>query len=50
MQVFITSEEAEQGVNPMDINKGMRSYRFVFVTFHFKFFRKFTRMPNKLKD
>jgi len=26
-KVFITSEEAEQGVNPMDINKGMRSYR-----------------------
>jgi len=26
-KVFITSEEAEQGINPMDINKGMRSYR-----------------------
>ena len=35
MQVFITSEEAEQGVNPMDINKGMRSYRFIFVFFSF---------------
>ena len=32
-QVFITSEEAEQGVNPMDINKGMRSYRFPFHPF-----------------
>ena len=31
--MFITSEEAEQGVNPMDINKGMRSYRFFFISY-----------------
>ena len=30
VQVFITSEEAEQGVNPLEISKGMRSYRFDF--------------------
>ena len=45
MQVFITSEEAEQGVNPMDINRGMRSYRFVLESVHFEFF-----LQNKLKD
>ena len=62
MQVFITSEEAEQGVNPMDINKGMRSYRFIFVFFSFfripkiykgvnlGFFLPHGRLPNKLKE
>ena len=37
--MFITSEEAEQGINPMDINKGMRSYRFSFCPYSIFIYR-----------